>query len=108
MGVQTRLSKTEKMAHARLALGIFAVLLVFTSSAQASVLSAQQVGDCAKGECFVELDTQNGNLICLSNIDADGNLIGEKLCQALGKSKRAAASAVNKRWSHWDALIHPI
>merc|ERR1712098_805852 len=80
-----------------------AIVLLFSQQALSErILSAKAVGDCDTGACFAEVVTQNDDLICLTNLDASGALMGERLCKTFNTPK------VAKRWSHHDALIHPI
>merc|ERR1711941_45830 len=76
------------------------------NSTNAEILSATQIGDCDTN-CFVEVVIKTSDLVCLLDVGLDGKLVNEKVCQGIAEHKRSAGG-LQKRWSSWDALIHPI
>merc|ERR1712066_62013 len=98
---------TETMAR-QILLTTLLFLAAFSYNSNAEILSATQIGNCdTDANCFVEVVIQTSELVCLLDVGLDGKLVNEKVCQGIAEHKRSPAG-LQKRWSSWDALIHPI
>merc|ERR1712080_688881 len=86
-------------------LGVLVIAIAW-EAASAQFIDGYDI-NCQGEPCGMEIRYRYDGLDCSLILDNQGNLIKTQLCD-LPNTKGTKPIRLQRKWSEWDALIHPI